>query len=698
MEEEAYKPLTAEELRQEFSISEGEKDKFLAVLEEMEDDGLIIKNRKQRYGVPERMNLVVGRLQGHPKGFGFLIPDDPEIEDIYISFKDMNGAMHDDRVVVRPLSSARGEHKRSGEVIRILERANQEMVGNYEDSQNFGFVVPDDRKISHDIFIPKSESKGAKEGQKVVVEITRWPEKRRNPEGRVTEILGYKNDPGVDIEGIVRKLDLPGEFPADVNQEVKQLAEEIPAAEVERRTDLRDLKMVTIDGEDAKDFDDAVSIEKLDEDQVRLGVHIADVTYYVEEGSPLNQEALDRGTSIYLVDRVIPMLPEKLSNNLCSLIAGEDKLAMSVLMDFDLSTGELQDYEIMESIIEIDHRLIYTEVNKMLEEDDSEVITEYNDAIEELNLMAALSRQIREQRSKRGSIDFDFPEVDVILNDSGKPIDVVKQERGIGEKMIEDFMIRTNEVVAQEMYYRDIPFIYRVHESPSIDDLQELNEFLHNFGYHIKGLGEDIHPKALQTVLNKVAEEPEEKVINTVLLRTMQQAHYSPQNIGHFGLASECYSHFTSPIRRYPDLMIHRIIKEVISKGVLDSDRRKELEQNLESIAEHSSVQERKAMEAELETKDLKKVEYMQDKIGERYEGIISSVKPFGFFVELENAIEGLVHVSSMVDDYYHYQEDQHAFIGERTGKIYQIGDELEVEVSKTNLEEKQIDLEIVTD
>ncbi len=695
MREQAYKPLTAEELLEVFEIPSKERDMLLSILDEMESEGLIIKNRKDCYGVPERMNLVVGRLQGHAKGFGFLIPDNPAQEDVYINLKDMNGAMHNDKVVVRINGTDTGK-KLSGEIIRILERANTKIVGSYEDSNNFGFVVSDDSKIYHDVFIPRGEANGAKEGQKVVVEITKWPEQRRNPEGKVVEILGDKGDPGVDIIAIIRNLELPEEFPEDVKREVESISEEIDSQEKDRRRDLRDLKMVTIDGEDAKDFDDAVSIERIDDKQVRLGVHIADVTHYVKPGNPLNKEAFNRATSIYLVDRVIPMLPEKLSNNLCSLRSGTDRLAMTVLMEFDLETADLLKHEIVESVIKVDQRLTYTKVKKMLVDEDKELIQEYNDVIDDLRLMADLSKKIRKERFEQGSIDFDFPEAKIILDDDGKPTDIVKVERSIAEKLIEDFMIRTNEVVAEEMYHREIPFIYRVHEQPPTDKIEDLNTFLHNLGYHIKGLGEEVHPKVLQNILEKVKGESEERVVNTVILRTMQQAHYSPNNIGHFGLASRYYSHFTSPIRRYPDLMIHRIIKEVINKGVLSKNRIKDLKNKLNNVADHSSVQERKAMDAERESLDLKKVEYMQEKIGEKYQGIISGVMPFGVFVELDNTIEGLIRVSSMADDYYHYHEDKQAFIGERTGKMYQLGDEVDIEVSRVNLEEKEIDFDLV--
>ena len=695
MKEKAYKPLTAQELLEEFDISNQDRERFLNLLAKMEQDGLIIKNRKERYGVPERMDLVVGRLQGHAKGFGFLIPDNPEQEDVYISIEDIEGAMHNDRVVVRLIGEKKGKST-AGEVIKILERANQKIVGEYEDSGDFGFVVPDDDKIFHDVFVPQNNSKGAQEGEKVVVKINRWPAKRRNPEGEITEILGHKSEAGVDIETIIKKLELPADFPSPVKEEVAAIPETIAEKEVKRRKDLRDVKMVTIDGADAKDFDDAVSIERLNESEVRLGVHIADVTHYVKEDSPLDKEALERGTSIYLVDRVIPMLPEKLSNNLCSLRSNEDRLAMSVLMKFDLNSGEVLEHEITESVINVDQRLTYQQVKRILVDEDEQLINKFNHLISDLRLMAKLSRKIRQLRKEKGSVDFEFPEAEVVLDEKGNAVDIDKVERSIAEKLIEDFMIRTNEIVAEEMYYREVPFIYRVHEEPAKDEIEELNSFLHNLGYHVKGLEGDIHPKSLQRVLNKVQGEPEERVVNTVLLRTMQKAHYHPQNVGHFGLASRCYSHFTSPIRRYPDLMIHRIIKEVINKGVLPEKRREELEDNLFSIADHSSMQERKAMDAERESKDLKKVEYMKDKLGAEFEGVISGVMSFGFFVELDNTIEGLVHVSTLVDDYYHYHEDKQAIIGERTAKIYRLGDEVKVEVSKVNLDAQQIDFELI--
>ncbi|AZR72287.1 ribonuclease R [Anoxybacter fermentans] len=695
MREKAYKPMSAEELLKVFEIPKKESKAFLKLLKQMEKDGEIVKTRANLYGVPERMNLVVGRLYGHPRGYGFVIPDDPDMEDLFIGPEDLNGAMHNDRVIARINKQTRGKRK-EGEIIRILNRANRRIVGNFEKSRHFGFVVPDDKRITNDVFVPKEEFNGAKEGQKVVVEITRWPEKRRNPEGRIVEILGYVGDPGVDIAGIIHQLDLPLDFPKDVLKEANAISEEIPESEIKRRQDLRNLITFTIDGEDAKDFDDAVSIEQLDENTVRLGVHIADVTHYVKEGSALDQEALKRGTSIYLVDRVIPMLPKRLSNGICSLNPYEDRLTMTCMMDIDLRDGRVIKYDIFESVIRSSERLTYNQVNKMLVDNDQELRERYSRLVPYLELMEKLCLVLRKRRMERGSIDFNFPETKVKLDENGKPIDIIKVERDIAEKIIEEFMIKANEVVAEDMYWRQVPFIYRVHEEPDQQKLADFNEFIHNFGYHIKGIQNEVHPRQLQEILKKVEGTVEEHMINTVLLRSMKQAKYTTVPIGHFGLATEYYTHFTSPIRRYPDLQIHRIIKEVLKKGSLTNKRIQELEELLPEVAEHSSLQERKAMDAERDSIDLKKVEYMLDKIGHQFEGIINGVASFGFFVELENSVEGMVRVSRMTDDYYHYHEDQYALIGERTGKVYRLGDRVKVEVYRVNLEEREIDLILV--
>ncbi len=695
MQEDAYKPLTLEELCHKLEINLQQKNMLKEILDEMEQQGQIIKNKAERYGIAKKMGVCVGRVEGHSQGYAFLIPDDSKHEDVYISLKDLKGAMHNDKVVVRVFSNSE-QGRLAGEVINILERANEEIVGEYDSNENFGFVIADDKRIYYDVFIPKGRHQGAKDGDKVVAKVSKWPQENRNPEGEIIDVLGNKFAEGVDIDAIIKRFNLSEEFPPQVRKEVDKIQDDISKQEIQRRKDLRDLKIVTIDGDDAKDFDDGVSLEELDNKRVKLGVHIADVTHYVKSGSELDQEAINRATSVYLVDRVIPMLPERLSNNLCSLREKEDRLALSVLMEFDLETAELLDYEITESLIRVNHRLTYNQANQMLEENNQELLDEYSDISSRLELMASLAKKLRKKRFKRGSIDFNFPEVKVKLDETGSPADIVKVERGIGEKLIEDFMIKTNEVVASEMYYREVPFIYRVHEQPAFERLQDLNAFVHNLGYKSQKLDrENLHPKEFQELLEEVAGKAEERVVNTVILRTMRQAHYSPENEGHFGLSSDCYSHFTSPIRRYPDLMIHRIIKEVLKKGVLKQERREYLEDKLYEIAEHSSIQEREAMDAERETVDLKKTEYMKDKVGEVYKGIISSVASFGIFVELENTIEGLVHVANLTDDYYHYHEDERAFIGEMTGKTYNLGDEVKVKVDQVNVSEQQIDFKL---
>lgn len=678
-----------------FDIPKSDAKSFQRLLEQMEKDGEIYQTKTNLYGVPERMDLVVGHLQGHQRGFGFVIPDEVDRDDVFISPENMNGAMHNDRVIAR-VNKKSGGKRLEGEIIRVLERANATVVGNFEQSTHFGFVVPDDKRLSTDIFVPKEEFHGAKTGQKVIVEITAWPEKRRNPEGKIVRVLGHVGEPGVDIAGIIYQHDLPEDFPADVLMEANAIPMEIPAEEIAHRRDLRTWRTFTIDGEDAKDFDDAVSIERIGERMVRLGVHIADVSYYVREGAPLDREALARGTSIYLVDRVIPMLPQRLSNGICSLVPQEDRLTLSCVMDIDLLEGNVQNYEIFESAIRSNERMTYTKVRKILVDKDEELREQYSHIVPDLELMEQLCWSLRDMRMRRGSIDFNFAESKVKLDENGKVADIVKVERSVAEMMIEEFMIKANEVVAEDMYWRQIPFIYRVHDKPDMQKLVDFNEFIHNFGYHIKGIQNEIHPRQLQEIIEKAEGTVEEHVISTVLLRSMKQAKYGTIPIGHFGLANEFYSHFTSPIRRYPDLQIHRITREVLTKGALSQKRIEELEELLVSVSEHSSVQERKAMDAERESIDLKKVEFMVNKIGMQYEGIISGVQSFGFFVELPNSVEGLVRVSRLADDYYHFHEDQYALIGERTGKIYRLGDKVKVEVIRANLDEREVDFVVV--
>ncbi|KXG74010.1 ribonuclease R [Thermotalea metallivorans] len=695
MREKAYSPMLDIELAEVFAIGPQEIGKFYSILDDMEQKGEIIKTKKNRYAAPERMNLMVGKLQQHAKGYGFLLSELEGYSDVFIPASDMNGAMHNDRVIARVIKRSSDGKKSEGEIIRIIERANKEVVGTFESSKNFGFVVPDDRRINMDIYIPKSEFNGAKDGYKVVAEITRWPEARRNPEGRIIEVIGHKDDVGTDILSIIKKYKLPEEFPKKVEEEAQSIPEIIPEEEIARRRDLRHERIVTIDGEDAKDLDDAVSVQRLPNGNYLLGVHIADVSFYVKEGKPLDKEALKRATSVYLVDRVIPMLPKKLSNGVCSLNPKVDRLTLSVTMEID-KKGKVIQHEIFESVIRTCERMTYTDVSDILEKQDETLMKRYDYLIADFRLMEELCKILRKRREDRGSIDFDFDESKIILDENGKPIEVRKAERRIANRIIEEFMLICNETVAEHYYWANIPFVYRIHEDPDMEKIENFNKFIHNFGYHLKGATNEVHPKSLQDLLKKVEGKKEERIINTLMLRSLKQARYSPECSGHFGLAAQYYSHFTSPIRRYPDLQIHRIIRESLS-GKLTEKRIEKLKGIVAKTAEKSSERERIAEEAERETEDLKKAEYMSYHIGEEFDGIISSVTSFGMFVELENTIEGLVRISSLIDDYYIYDPDHHLFRGERTKKTYRIGDEVRVKVVHVDIAQQEIDFVLVS-
>lgn len=692
MRERAYKPMTEGELISALNIDPRETDLLLKTLNYLEKQGLVVKNRRGKYGVPEKMNLIVGKLEGHPGGYAFLLPDDPEIDDIYISREDMNGAMHGDRVLVRPKIAAKANSKAEGEVIRILQRALKTVVGTVERGKHFSFVVPDDKRIFYDLYVPKDKTIGAKNGQKVVAKITEWPEKRRNPSGEIVEILGYPDEPGVDVLSIIKKYELPLDFPEKVKRQVQQIPDEVLREDLVGREDFRHLKTITIDNEDAKDLDDAVSIEKTS-DGYRLGVHIADVSYYVEEKSPLDVEALKRGCSVYLVDRVIPMLPPKLSNGICSLNPRADRLTMSVIIDFD-SEANIKSYKITPGVIKTCERMTYTQVNKILEEEDKETIERFDYLVEDLHWMKELAEKLSHKRFARGSLDFELDEAKVILDENGHPVDVVKEERRISSSIIEEFMIVANEVVAEHIFWLKIPLVYRIHENPDEEKINSLKEFLYNFGYTLKGT-QNLKPKSLQQILEQVKGKPEQRLINTMLLRSLRQARYSGVNFGHFGLASLYYTHFTAPIRRYPDLIVHRILRKQLQNDI-DQKQEKKLVKIVERVAKLSSERERVAEEAERESVDLKIAEYMASRIGETYEAIVSGVTSFGIFVELDNTIEGLVHVSHMEDDYYHFNEKTMALIGERTGKTFRIGDVVQVKVYNVNIAERHIDFVLV--
>ena len=575
------------------------------------------------------------------------------------------------------------------------------MVGTFERTrEHFGFVTPDNARFPQDIFVPKERSGGAVTGHKVVVQITDYGTDRKNPEGQIVEILGHVNDPGVDIMAIVRNYELPVEFTEKIMNQAERVSKEVSTADMAGRRDLRNVEMVTIDGEDAKDLDDAVSVA-FDGEKYSLGVHIADVTNYVQENSALDKEALKRGTSVYLVDRVIPMLPHALSNGICSLNEGVDRLALSCLMTVDLS-GEIVDYEICESVIRVNKRMSYTVVRELLEEegaDSREEYGQYRDLLPMFRNMESLAAILREKRGKRGSIDFDFPECKIFLDQDGHPTDIRPYERNVATDIIEDFMLAANETVAQHFYWMELPFVYRVHDVPDGERIQKLTAFINNFGYYMKAVGragqktsgEEVHPKEIQKLLAKIAGTPEEPMISRLALRSMKQAKYSVECSGHFGLACQYYCHFTSPIRRYPDLQIHRIIKEQL-RGRLQEERIAHYREILPEVAKHSSETERRAEEAERETDKLKKVEFMEDKIGEIYEGVVSGITSWGIYVELSNTVEGLVHVSRLQEDYFSYHENTCEMVGERTGKSYKLGMPVKVRVEECDRFNRSID------
>lgn len=697
MKEEAYKPMEIPEIAKIFNINKNEYKSFKKAIKTMEKEGLLARDESDKLGLAQRMGVITGKIEIHDRGFGFLIPDIEGIKDLFIAKTNLMGAMNGDRVVAKIIKEARNGKRTEGIIINIVERVNKNIVGIYEDNKSFGFVLPEDKRIQNDIFISKKDRNGAKKGQIVMVEITRWPDgKRKNPEGKVVEILGRPGDKGIDIDIIIRKYNLPEDFPPNVLNSALDIEDFITEDEIKGRLDLRNIKMVTIDGEDAKDLDDAVSIERLENGNFKLGVHIADVTHYVKERSVIDKEAFKRATSVYLIDRVIPMLPKKLSNGICSLNPKVDRLTLSCIMEVNRQ-GKVVNHTIAQSVIKTNERMTYTDVTKILRDNDAELIERYKDLVDDFKAMEELCKILRKKRLDRGAIDFDFEECKIILDEKGKPIDIKPYERAIANRMIEEFMLLANETVAEHMEKLKVPFVYRIHENPDAEKLEKFKAFIYNLGYNDITWGEEVNPKALQRVLDKFKGENEETIISTLLLRSMMQARYSPECAGHFGLAADYYCHFTSPIRRYPDLQIHRIIKEYLNKE-LTENRSKKLVSIVDSAAKQSSEMERVAQEAEREVDDLKKAEYMKDRIGEIFEGMISSVTGFGAFVELPNTIEGLVHITSFRDDYYIYDEDRLILIGERNKKIYRLGDKLKVLCSKVDILSREIYFEIVED
>lgn len=700
MKETAYKPMTIQELKEHFEyVGKEEISDFKALLDTLEQDGQIILTRNGRYGVPDRMGLVKGRLQVHAKGFAFLISEEPDHPDVYVHANDLKSAMNGDIVLVRVNVRGSSGGKLEGEVVRIVSRSITQIVGVFQHNNSYGFVIPDDKRVNRDIFVPMESFLGAVDGDKVVAKIVSYPEGRTAAVGEIIEILGHKDDPGVDILSIIRKHQLPEAFPVDVMAEAAAAPDAITEGEIAKqgRRDLRSKVIVTIDGEDAKDLDDAVHVERLENGNLRLGVHIADVGYYVRENSQLDQEAYNRGCSVYLVDRVIPMLPHRLSNGICSLNPKVDRFTLSCEMIFD-EHMKVVNHDVFTSVIRTTERMTYTNVRKILKNEDAEVTERYADLVDTFKTMEDLALRLRKRRMGRGAVDFDFAEAKVIVDENGKPVDIVKRERSIAEQIIEEFMLAANETVAEHFHWLKVPFIYRIHEDPDQEKLMNFMAFAANFGYAVKGgKGNKVHPRALQSLLEEISGTKEQTVISTMMLRSMKQAKYDAESTGHFGLAADFYTHFTSPIRRYPDLCIHRIIREVIeNKGVLSEARQEYLASRVGEIAQQSSERERLAVEAERDTEQLKKAEFMLDKVGEEFVGIISSVTSFGMFIELDNTVEGLIRLSAMYDDYYNFHEQHMALIGERTSKIYRIGDEVKIRVARVNMDDHTIDFELV--
>lgn len=694
-----YVPMKEKELASFLQVAREDREELKAVLQELLAEGKLMLTAKGKY-MKSNGSVLTGTFISNAKGFGFVEIEGRE-EDLYIPEDRTGGAFHRDTVQVALLPGHSGR-RQEAQVIKIIARGITQVVGTYEKtSENFGFVIPDNGKLAQDIFVPREHSRGAVSGHKVVAEITDYGAGRKNPEGKVVEILGHLNDPGVDIMSIVRGYELPVEFSEKILNQAERVSREVSAADCEGRRDLRELQMVTIDGEDAKDLDDAVSLS-FDGEKYHLGVHIADVTNYVQENSALDREALKRGTSVYLVDRVIPMLPHALSNGICSLNAGVDRLALSCLMTVDRQ-GEITDYEICESVIRVDKRMSYHQVKAMLE--DGTLVEREGEYRQYAGLypmflqMKELSALLRQKRRKRGSIDFDFPECRIILDREGHPVDIQPYERTVATDLIEDFMLAANETVAQHFYWMELPFVYRVHDVPDEDKILKLSTFINNFGYYMKSIGkakakvssEEIHPKEIQKLLAKIEGTPEELMISRLALRSMKQAKYSIECTGHFGLACQYYCHFTSPIRRYPDLQIHRIIKDQL-RGRLGEERILHYRNILPEVAKHSSETERRADEAERETDKLKKVEYMEDYMDECFDGVISSVTSWGIYVELPNTVEGLVHVSKLPGDYYYYDEGKCEMVGEATGRTFKLGMPVRVRVEGCDRFNRTID------
>lgn len=690
--DDAYKAMKRKEIANFFQIPKGERQELHDILDELTAEGKIVMDERGRYRLPtEHMNT--GVYMATSRGFGFVRIEGQE-DDVFIPEPYCGNAFDGDVVTVQ-IYRENGEkgRRREGKVTSIVERANRTVVGTFMKSNSFGFVVSDREKFTSDIYIPKGKTMDAVDGHKVVVEIEDFGDGKKSPEGRVIEILGHANDPGVDILSIVRSFGLPEEFPEDVMRQVRKIPAEVASEEIAGRMDFRDRPTVTIDGEDAKDLDDAITLSKKEDGGYELGVHIADVSEYVTEGSPLDKEALKRGTSVYLADRVIPMIPHKLSNGICSLNEGVDRLTLSCIITYD-AAGKIRDTRIGESVICVDRRMSYTDVNAVVTLHDADTMERYRDFVPMFEQMKELAATLRKNRKKQGSIDFDFPECKIKLDEQGHPVDIAPYDRNTATKIIEEFMLAANKVVAEEFFWREIPFVYRIHEYPDMDKVKELAVLARNFSHTLKIGQEEVHPREIQKLIESIEGTEEEMFLSRLTLRAMKRAKYSTENDGHFGLATKFYCHFTSPIRRYPDLQIHRIIKEGMRGGVAPK-RREHYEAVLPQVAKASSDLERRADDAEREVDKLKKAEYMHSRLGEEYDGVISGVTGWGIYVELANTVEGMVRFADMGDDEYTYDKDNYRVVGTNSGREYRLGQKVRVQVAGANTVSRTIDFVI---
>ncbi|HJD35980.1 MAG TPA: ribonuclease R [Candidatus Blautia ornithocaccae] len=708
-----YQPMRAKDLAVLLQVPAGKREELHEILDMLLEEGKITVNKRGKYEAvrgskkeqekeekkgkrdkkekkkKETQKYLIGIFAGHAKGFGFVELLDENGEDIYIPEEETGGAFHGDKVQVALKKENKPGKRREGRVIKVLERGTREIVGTFQESAGFGFVVPDNQRFLRDIFIQKENFLGARNQDKVVVEIRDYGTRKRSPEGKIIQVLGNSEEKGIDVLSVAKSCGLPMEFPEKVLNQAERIRESLNEGDFYGRLDLRDVPMVTIDGEDAKDLDDAVSLSK-EGNLFHLGVHIADVSNYVQYSSALDREALKRGTSVYLVDRVIPMLPKKLSNGICSLNAGEDRLALSCLMDID-EKGKVVSHGIAETVIHVNERMTYTDVKKILRKEDQQLAERYRELLPMFFQMEELSALLRKRRKKRGAIDFDFPESKIELDENGKPVRIYPYEQNVATRIIEDFMLAANETVAQEYAQAGIPFVYRTHDTPDMEKMEPVLELVHRAGVKVKKSKEEIQPKEVQKILKELEGKESEDFFSRLILRSMKQARYTTECTGHFGLAARYYCHFTSPIRRYPDLQIHRIIKENL-RGKMTEAKMRHYEEILDEVARQSSATERRAEEAERETIKMKKAEYMESQIGEIFEGVISGVTDWGLYVELPNTVEGLVHVNSLMDDYYVYDSAHYTLTGEKKKRSFAIGQKVKVRVAQADARERTVD------